>query len=89
MKQFNVTIIDPIGLHARPAAELVKVSSGFTSNISIKFNERTANAKSIITIMALGVKKDAEISFEIEGADEEAAAEAIKATLISSKIISE
>ncbi|MGL4948696.1 MAG: HPr family phosphocarrier protein [Mycoplasma sp.] len=89
MKQFNVTIIDPIGLHARPAAELVQVASKFTSSVTLKSGERTANGKSIITIMALGVKKDAVVSFEIDGTDEEAAAEAIKTQLTNSKIISE
>ncbi|MGL4950330.1 MAG: HPr family phosphocarrier protein [Mycoplasma sp.] len=89
MKNFTVTIIDPIGLHARPASEMVQVASKFASDITITYGDKKGNAKSIITIMALGVKTGAEISFEINGADEADAEAAIKKQLVVSKIIGE
>lgn len=85
--EITVKIIDPIGLHARPAAELVQVANKFKSAISLKMNDKEANAKSIITIMALGVKKNAEVTIIAIGDDEAQAIEAIQKQLIASKII--
>lgn len=85
--EITVKIIDPIGLHARPAAELVQVANKFKSAISLKMNDKEANAKSIITIMALGVKKNVEVTIIAIGDDEAQAIEAIQKQLIASKII--
>lgn len=87
MEKFSATIIDPIGLHARPASQLVKVASSFESEVKISANGKSANAKSIMNIMALGIKKDQEITIEIVGSDEAQAAEKIKSELIELKVI--
>lgn len=87
MKSFKAKIIDPIGLHARPASELTKVASMFTSDVKIITNGKEGNAKSIMNIMALGIKKDDEITIEISGSDEDQAAEKIREELIKSKLI--
>lgn len=87
MKEINVKIIDPVGLHARPASELVQVASKFSCNITINYNNRDASAKSIITVMALGIKKDAQIKIVADGADEAQAIEAIQNKLLDRKII--
>ena len=87
MEKFSATIIDPIGLHARPASQLVKVASSFESEVKISANGKSANAKSIMNIMALGIKKDQEITIEIVGSDEAQAAEKIKSELIKLKVI--
>lgn len=85
--EITVKIIDPIGLHARPAAELVQIANKYKSAISLKMNDKEANAKSIITIMALGVKKNAEVTIVANGDDEVEAIEAIQKQLLASKII--
>lgn len=87
MKSFKAKIIDPIGLHARPASELTKVASMFTSDVKIITNGREGNAKSIMNIMALGIKKDDEITIEVSGSDEDQAVEKIREELIKSKLI--
>ena len=87
MKQFSATIIDPIGLHARPASELVKLAATFESDVKIISQGRSGNAKSILNVMALGVKQGQEITIEVSGADEEIAVAKIEAELKNLKLI--
>ena len=78
MKEIRYVITDEIGFHARPAGLLVKTVTGFDSNITIKKGTMESNAKSIIGIMALGVKHGEEVTFLIEGPDEAEASEAVQ-----------
>ncbi len=87
MKELNAKIIDPVGLHARPASELVQIASKFDSDVSLIANGKTANAESIISIMALGVKCGDEITIQAEGSDEASAIKEIENKLKESKII--
>lgn len=87
MTKFTAQIIDPIGLHARPASELSRISNSFISEIKIIINGKEANAKSIMNIMALGIKKNDEITIEAIGPDEEDAIESIKLELTKLKLI--
>lgn len=87
MKQFSAKVIDPIGLHARPASELVKISSAFTSNVKIISKGKEGNAKSIMNVMALGIKQGDEIIIEVDGSDEEQAIEKIQSELSKLKLI--
>ncbi|MCB2294563.1 HPr family phosphocarrier protein [Clostridium algoriphilum] len=79
-----VTILNEQGLHARPASIFVKTASKFKSNVSIVHGSGVANAKSIINIMSLGLKKDEEIKIITEGIDEKEAMDALLA-LVESK----
>lgn len=68
------------GLHARPAATFVKLAASFTSRITIGNTSKTAravNAKSIISIMSAGIKKNDTIIITAEGDDEQAALDAL------------
>lgn len=87
MKQFSAKIIDPIGLHARPASELVKIASSFQSSVRISSKGKEGNAKSIMNVMALGIKQGDEIIIEVDGVDEEQAIEKIQNELINQKLI--
>ena len=87
MKTITVEIIDPIGIHARPASVLVNVSSKFKSNVSFKSNDKIANAKSIINLMALGAKQGSQVEIIVEGDDEAEAIEQIKETMKKEKLI--
>ncbi|MDK2918141.1 MAG: phosphocarrier protein HPr [Candidatus Petromonas sp.] len=80
----TVKILNESGLHARPAALLVKTASQFKSDIKIEFNGIAANAKSIMNVMSMGLKKDDEIKLVIEGPDAEEAMKAL-VELIESK----
>lgn len=73
----KVTIINDAGLHARPAAALVKVASKFESDFHIHMYGYKVNGKSILGVMTLAAEKGAELEIEVEGPDEEEATEAI------------
>jgi phosphocarrier protein len=77
MKTLNLTITDPVGLHARPATILVQQAGKFSSAITLVYGERRIDMKSILGIMGAGIPTQAEITIEADGADEEAAIEAI------------
>ena len=76
----HVTLVvhHEVGLHARPAAVFVKTAKGFVSDISVVKDEREVNAKSILSILTLGVNKGAEITIKAEGEDEQRAVRALQ-----------
>ena len=74
MKQFNYTITDPEGIHARPAGELVKAAKEFESKITLEKDGKSGDCKKIFTIMALAVKNGNEVTITCEGPDEDPAA---------------
>ncbi|MDD6340475.1 MAG: HPr family phosphocarrier protein [Butyrivibrio sp.] len=78
MKEFNYTITDPEGIHARPAGELVKAAKAFSSSITISKEGKTGDCKKIFAIMGLAVKNGNMVTITIDGEDEDAAFEAIK-----------
>ena len=61
------------GLHMRPAGVIAREAGKFDSDVTTVFGDKRINAKSLVNIIAACIKKDAEITFECEGADEEAA----------------
>ena len=77
MKEFKYVVTDNEGIHARPAGELVKLVKGFESTISIEKEGKKVDCRKLLALMGLGVKKGHEVTFTIEGADEEAAYEAV------------
>ena len=80
----TVKILNEQGLHARPASIFVKTASKFKCTVSILHGTGVANAKSIINIMSLGLKKGEEIKIVTEGIDEKEAMDALLA-LVESK----
>lgn len=73
----KVKIVNDAGLHARPAAALVKLASKFKSDFFIHMYGYRVNGKSILGVMTLAAEQGAELELEIDGEDEEEAAEAI------------
>jgi phosphocarrier protein len=73
----DVTIVNPLGLHARPAAQLVKVASGFSSHLEIEKDGMAINAKSIMGVMMLAAAKGSRVMIETDGPDEEQAMDAV------------
>lgn len=71
------TVVPKEGLHARPAAEFVKKSKSYSSDIKVIKDGKEANAKSSLNLMSLGAKQGDELTIRAEGEDEEAAAEAL------------
>ncbi len=73
MKQFNFTITDEVGMHARPAGLLVKLVKSLESNVTVEKNGNKAEATRLIALMGLGIKKGDTVTVEAEGADEDEA----------------
>jgi phosphotransferase system HPr (HPr) family protein len=81
MPEIRMTVIDESGLHARPAARFVQAASRFSSRIVIRNGDREADAKSLISLLGLGVRLSSEITVAAEGADAEAALESLAVEL--------
>ena len=79
MIETAVKIINPLGLHARAAAQLVRLAGKFKSKISlIRHNNAVmADAKSILSVLTLAAAKGTELQLVVEGIDETEASEAI------------
>ncbi|WAI11837.1 MAG: HPr family phosphocarrier protein [Buchnera aphidicola (Macrosiphum albifrons)] len=75
MFQNQVKITAPHGLHTRPAAQFVKEAKKFTSEISIIYNGKSVNAKSLFKIQTLGLIRGSVITLSAEGEDEQQAIE--------------
>lgn len=73
----KVTIVNDAGLHARPAAALVRLASEYESDFYIHLYGYKINGKSILGVMTLAAEKGAELELELNGPDEEEALEAI------------
>jgi phosphocarrier protein HPr len=69
MAELHLTVIDPTGLHARPAARFVQVASRFTSRIALRHDGREADAKSLLAILGLTLRPGSRISLSADGAD--------------------
>ncbi|WP_078546428.1 phosphocarrier protein HPr [Litchfieldia alkalitelluris] len=83
MAERTFKITSDSGLHARPATMLVNKAGQFQSDISLSFNGRSVNLKSIMGVMSLGVPKGSEILVTAEGNDAEEALTAIEGVLKS------
>lgn len=71
MKKFVYKLEAENGLHARPAGALATYARGFKSNIRVSALGKEADAKRLLSLMSLGATYGTELSFEIEGEDEE------------------
>ena len=81
MKEFKYVIKDEQGIHARPAGMFVKEAAAFSSKVTISKDGKEVDAKRILGVMGLGVKKDQEIVLRADGDDEDAAIEKLSAFL--------
>ncbi len=77
----TATIQNEEGLHARPAGILAKRASSFKSKIEIQYGDVTKNAKSIMSLMSLGLKSQAQVKVIANGEDEKEAVDAIVAMI--------
>ncbi len=71
--QIIVKVLNDEGLHARPAGILVKLANNYTSEIELMVDDNSANAKSIMSIMGLGLTKDTLVTITATGTDAEVA----------------
>ena len=76
MKQFQYTIKDELGVHARPAGLLVKLAKQYTSAITIEKNGKTCDMRKLMA--GMGIRQGETITVTAEGEDEAAAIEAVE-----------
>ena len=81
MKEFQYTITDPEGIHARPAGLLIKEAAKFKSTITLEKGGKTADAKRIFAVMGLAAKKGETLTVKVEGEGEDAACSAMESFL--------
>jgi len=84
MPERTVQIVNKNGLHARPAAEIVKLAAKFKSDITIVKDDLDVNGKSIMGVMMLAAEHGSTILLRAEGPDADAALDALS-TLVSNK----
>jgi phosphocarrier protein HPr len=77
MVERRVTVVNSHGIHARPAAEIVKLAARFTSHITLARDDLEVNGKSIMGVMMLAAECGAEIVIQADGDDAERAVEAL------------
>lgn len=87
MKEISVLVVDPVGLHARPATVAVNAASKFKSEVKVAYNGKNVNMKSIMGVMSLGIPTQSEITISCDGEDEEEAIKQIEDILKAQKVI--
>ena len=80
MLKGHLTIINRLGLHARAAAQLVRLASSFQSRIKLTRadNAVIAEAKSILSVLTLAAARGTELELEVDGPDEQQAYDSIR-----------
>ncbi|MCF0105653.1 MAG: HPr family phosphocarrier protein, partial [Holdemanella sp.] len=81
MKTLKYSVGDPLGIHARPAAQIAQCCVNFKSAVRISCNGLTADGSNVLEILKLKAGQGDELVIEIEGADEDDAAKTIEAVL--------
>jgi phosphocarrier protein HPr len=81
MAEIRLLVVDPSGLHARPAARFVKAASRFSSRILVRGDGREADAKSLIALLGLTIRPSSEITLAADGPDADEALRALATEL--------
>ena len=81
MIKSSITISNKLGLHARASAKLTKLAGSYASDVFLSRNGRRVNAKSIMGVMMLAAGLGSEIEIEVDGPDEQAAMDALRALI--------
>jgi phosphocarrier protein len=77
----DVTIINSVGLHARPATFFVQKANSFKSSVWVEREDRRVNAKSLLGVLSLGIVKGMDVTLIADGADEAEAIEGLAALI--------
>lgn len=78
MKTVELTVNNPTGLHARPAKVFVQLAKQYQCDIWVSHGEKKAKAKSMLSVLTLGVVTGGKIRIETDGEDEDAAIKALE-----------
>lgn len=89
MKEFEYTVQDPLGVHARPAGQIAKYAKENRERASIKVERvggKTADAVRVMALMTLGAKPGDVLHIMVEGPEEEAVADGLNELLRTEKL---
>jgi len=78
MKEFQYTIQDPMGFHARPAGGAVRAPNAVTNKKPISCGEKSAQLTRLMAVMGLGIKQGQTVTVTIDGSDEDKAFEELQ-----------
>ena len=81
MEKREFTITSETGIHARPATILVQAASKFSSDITLSYEGKSVNLKSIMGVMSLGVGQNAKVTITANGDDEKEALDTVAKTM--------
>lgn len=81
MLKREITIVNKLGLHARASAKLTQAAGRHACGVFLSRNGRRVNAKSIMGVMMLAAGKGSVVEIETDGADEQAAMDALVALI--------
>ena len=73
----EVTVLNSVGLHARPATYFIQKANSYKSSLWVECGDRRANAESLLGILSLGITKGTRITIVADGADEADAIEGL------------
>lgn len=79
----TVTVTNPSGLHARPAAELARLAGSLASAVRLEVGGRTVDASSVLSVMAAGVRSGQTVVVECDGEHADADLAAVVAAIES------
>jgi phosphocarrier protein HPr len=79
----RVTLPRGVDLHARPAADFVRTALRFDSSITVAAGERAVDAKSLLSVLALGAKAGTELRLSADGEDAAPALDALSSCVVS------
>ncbi len=74
----KLTVLNKLGIHARPAAQFVRVASRFQADVTVEKDDESVDGKSIMGLMMLAVGCGADVTVTVDGPDEEAALAALE-----------
>lgn len=76
-EMIKCTVIDPVGLYATPATELVNLVKKFNSHVTLYYEDKHVNLKSMMGVLSLGIPTKANLEIIVEGEDEKQAVKEI------------
>ena len=79
----EIVVQNQVGLHARPATFFIQKANEFTASVWISKDERKVNAKSLLGVLSLGITRGTAVTVIADGADEDAAVEALTSLVAS------
>ena len=79
----EVTILNSVGLHARPATYFIQKANNYKSTLTVECKDRKANAKSLLGVLSLGITKGTRITIVADGVDEAEAIEGLSNLILT------